>query len=49
MGRPPEGHVDLVAKLREEGSALNLEAAKAIEELDEEVYGGWERAMGEDL
>ena len=31
----------LIAKLRAEGSPLSLEAAKAIEELEEEAYAGW--------
>lgn len=49
MGSPPEGNTDLIARLKAEGSPLSLEAAKIIEELDEEVYDGWEVGMGEDL
>lgn len=49
MGHPPSGHEELVGKLRAEGSELSIEAARVISELDEEVYAGWERMMGEDL
>lgn len=45
----PQGHADLIARLRAEGSALSIEAAKVIGDLDEQVYSAWENAMGEDL